>query len=131
MATGWPALPYEPWSATCETLHAHTQVLGKLAVALAPPEPQLQHAALRLTARGWETAPLPAPDGSGAFGVALDLRAHEALVEHVDGRVNRIPLMPSRSVAEVTQDLLKAIAELVGEVQINLKPQETPWQTPL
>ena len=51
----WPDLRYEDWSATCDTLHAHTQVLGKLAVALAPPEPQLQHAALRLTARGWET----------------------------------------------------------------------------
>ena len=70
----WPSLPYEAWSATCDTLHAHTQVLGKLAVALAPPEPQLQHAALRLTARGWETLPLPAPDGSGALVVALDLR---------------------------------------------------------
>jgi hypothetical protein len=33
---------------------------------LAPPEPQLQHAALRLSARGWETLALPAPDGSGA-----------------------------------------------------------------
>ena len=52
---------------TCDTLHAHTQVLGKLAAELAPPEPQLQHAALRLTARGWETVPLPAPDGSGAL----------------------------------------------------------------
>ena len=83
-----PALPpYDAWRATCDTLHAHTQVLGKLAVALAPPEPQLQHAALRLTARGWETLPLPAPDGSGAFVVALDLRAHEAVVEHSDGRV--------------------------------------------
>ena len=59
MATGWPELAYADWSATCDTLHAHTQVLGKFAVALAPPEPQLQHAALRLTARGWETAPLP------------------------------------------------------------------------
>ena len=66
---------YGEWSATCDTLHAHTQVLGKLAVALAPPEPQLQHAALRLTARGWETLPLPAPDGSGALVVALDLRS--------------------------------------------------------
>ena len=75
MPAAWPAVSYEEWSATCDTLHAHTQVLGKLAVALAPPEPQLQHAALRLTARGWETAPLPAPDGSGAFVVALDLRA--------------------------------------------------------
>src|SRR3954467_12689522 len=57
------ALAYEQWSATCDTLHCHTQVLGKLATALAPPEPQLQHTALRLTARGWETNPLPSPDG--------------------------------------------------------------------
>src|ERR1700689_1809703 len=69
------------WGETCDTLHAHPQVLGKLAVALAPPEPQLQHAALRLTERGWETRPLPAPDGARALVVALDLRAHEALVE--------------------------------------------------
>jgi len=66
MTSGWSALPYDEWRATRDTLHAHTQVLGKLAAALAPPEPQLQHAALRLTARGWETNPLPAPDGSGA-----------------------------------------------------------------
>jgi hypothetical protein len=72
MPNGWPAVNYEQWSATCDTLHAHTQVLGKLAAALAPPEPQLQHSALRLTARGWETGPLPAPDGSGTFVVALD-----------------------------------------------------------
>src|SRR3984893_9006102 len=82
----WPALPYETWRATCDTLHAHTQVLGKLAVALAAPEPQLQHAALRLSARGWETLPLPGPDGSGALVVALDLRSHQAVAEHTDGR---------------------------------------------
>src|ERR1039458_532141 len=85
MSTDWPALSYDEWSAPCDTLHAHTQVLGKLAVALAPPEPQLQHAALRLTARGWETAPLPAPDRSGTFVAALDLRTHEAVVEHSGG----------------------------------------------
>ena len=84
--TPWPAVDYETWSATCDTLHAHTQVLGKLATALAPPEPQLQHAALRLTTRGWETAPLPAPDGSGAFSVLLDLHTYEAVVQHSDGR---------------------------------------------
>jgi hypothetical protein len=92
MPTAWPALPYGAWGATCDTLHAHTQVLGKLAVALAPPEPQLQHTALRLTARGWETLPLPAPDGTGALAVALDLRTHEAVAEHSDGRVERAAL---------------------------------------
>jgi hypothetical protein len=130
-APGWPALPYEPWRATSETLHAHTQVLGKLAVALAPPEPQLQHGALRLTARGWETRPLPAPDGSGSIVVALDLRLHEAVAEHSDGRVERVPLTPNRSVAEVTVAVLEAVRGLGGPVEINPVPQETPWTTPL
>src|SRR6187455_2999358 len=106
MPTSWPALAYDDWSDTCDTLHAHTQVPGKLAAVLAPPEPQLQHAALRLTARGWETLPLPAPDGSGAFVVALDLHAHEAVVEHDDGRVERVALQPDRPVGEVTRELL-------------------------
>jgi hypothetical protein len=131
MPSEWPAVDYERWSATCDTLHAHAQVLGKLAIALAPPEPQLQHAALRLTARGWETAPLPAPDGSGAIVAALDLRAHEAVVEHSGGRSRHIPLAPDRPVGEVTRALLKSIAELVGPVEIKTNPQEVPWTVPL
>src|SRR5580658_10257221 len=103
MVSAWPAASYENWRATCDTLHAHTQVLGKLAVKLAPPEPELQHAALRLTARGWETAPLPTPDGSGALVVALDLHRHQALVEHSAG--------PSDQIAPT--------------------PQEVPWSVPL
>jgi hypothetical protein len=133
MSSEWPpALPYESWSATCDTLHAHTQVLGKLAVALAPPEPQLQHGALRLSARGWETLPLPAPDGSGALVVALDLRTHEAVAEHSDGNVRRVVLTPDRPVGEVTRSLLKALRDLAGgAVAIDPTPQEVPWTVPL
>src|SRR2546421_690365 len=127
----WPALPYDAWRATCDTLHAHAQVLGKLAVALAPPEPQLQHAALRLSARGWETLPLPAPDGSGALVVTLDLHTHHAVAEHTDGRARRVPLVPDRPVADVTRELLAAVGELGGPVQIDPRPQETAWKTPL
>src|SRR5476651_2578961 len=112
MPAQWPAVSYPLWSATCDTLHGHTQVLGKLAVALAPPEPQLQHTALRLTARGWETAPLPAADGSGAFVAALDLRTHEAVVEHSNGRTERVALTPDRSVGGVTRDVLAAVTAL-------------------
>jgi hypothetical protein len=131
VSTQWPALPFEAWHACCDTLHAHTQLLGKLAVALAPPEPQLQHAALRLTARGWETLPLPAPDGSGALVAALDLRHHETVVEHSDGRFRRIPLAPDRTVGDVTRESVAAIIDLVGPVHIDMRPQETPWTTPL
>jgi len=132
MPTTWPSLPpYAAWSSTCDTLHAHTQTLGKLAAKLAPPEPQLQHAALRLSARGWETLPLPAPDGSGALVVTLDLRNHAALVEHNDGRMKRVALAPDRSVAAVANEVLDAFRELGGEIEIDFTPQETPWTTPL
>ncbi len=130
-STSWPSISYEEWSETCDTLHAHTQALGKIAAVLAPPEPQLQHAALRLAARGWETAPLPAPDGSGALVVALDLHTHEAVVEHSDGRVWRIALTPDRPVGIVTRELLEAVGDLAGLVEIDATPQEVPWSTPL
>jgi Family of unknown function (DUF5996) len=129
MSAEWPALSYEDWSATCDTLHA--QVLGKLAAVLGAPEPQLQHAALRLTARGWETLPLPAPDGSGAFVAALDLHTHEALAEHSDGRVLRVPLTPDRPVGDVTRELLAAVRSLAGDFEIDPTPQEVPWSVPL
>jgi hypothetical protein len=125
------SLNYDEWRETCDTLHAHTQVLGKLAAALAPPEPQLQHAALRLTARGWETAPLPAPDGSGVVAVVLDLRTHDVVVEHSGGGPRAVPLTPNRPVGEVTTEVLEAVAQLVGPVAVNTTPQEVPWDTPL
>jgi hypothetical protein len=129
---GWPLLPsYEEWGATCDTLHAHTQVLGKLAATLGPPEPQLQHAALRLAARGWETPLLPAPDGSGAFSVALDLHRHEAVAEHSDGRVERVALTPDRPVGEVTRELLAALRGLAGPIEIDPTPQEVEWTVAL
>src|ERR1700734_483104 len=119
MTTNWPACSYDDWRATCDTLHAYTQVLGKLAVRLAPPEPQLQHAALRLTARGWETAPLPAPDGSGSLVVVLDLHAHETVIEHSSGRLERVALTPNRAVGVVTREVLAAVGRLGGPVEID------------
>src|SRR5690242_2650459 len=126
-----PSVNYEAWAPTCDTLHAHTQVLGKLAARLAPPEPELQHAALRLTARGWETAPLPAPDGSGSFVALLDLHAHEAVAEHSDGRAEPVALTPDRPVADVTRVVLGAVRALAGPVEIDPKPQESAWTMPL
>jgi hypothetical protein len=131
MSSKWPGASYEGWQETCDTLHGHSQLLGKLAVALAPPQPQLQHAALRLTARGWETYPLPAPNGSGSFAVVLDLRQHEAVVEASSGAERRIPLGPDRSVGSVTRDVVAAVRDIVGPVHLDLRPQEVPWSDAL
>lgn len=131
MSVSWPSVNYEDWRATCDTLHAHTQLLGKLAVALAPPEPELQHASLRLSARGWQTLPLPAPDRSGAIVVGLDLHVHEAFVEHSDGRTQRVALTPDRSVGGVTRAVLDSLRGLAGPVEIDPTPQEVSWSVPL
>ncbi len=66
LAHPWPAVPYDEWSATGDTLHMHTQALGKLAVALAPQQWQLGHAALRLTARRVGDRPLAGARPLGA-----------------------------------------------------------------
>jgi hypothetical protein len=74
---------------------------------------------------------MPAPDGSGALVVALDLRSHEAVAEHSDGRVGTVALTPDRSVGSVTRDLVAEVGRLVGPVEIDPTPQEVPWTVPL
>jgi len=63
--------------------------------------------------------------------VVLDLRAHEAVVEHSGGRTARVPLTPHRPVGAVTRDVLAAVRDLGGPVEIDPTPQEVPWQVPL
>jgi len=47
MSSRWGALSSPQSSAPCHMLHAHAQLLGKLAEAFAPPEPELQHGAFQ------------------------------------------------------------------------------------
>ena len=115
MATDWPAMSYEQWRRHLRhAARAHPGARQAGRRGSPRPSRELQHAALRLTARGWETAPLPAPDGSGALVVALDLRVHEAVVEHSDGRAERVALTPDRPVGEVTREVLAAVRGLGG-----------------
>jgi acetamidase/formamidase len=68
---------------------------------------------------------------SGSLVAALDLRVHQAVVEHSGGAVERVPLTPDRPVADVTRQVLAAVAMMAGEVRINPAPQEVPWRVPL
>jgi hypothetical protein len=61
----------------------------------------------------------------------LNLHTHEAVAEHSDGRVERVPLTPDRPVAAVTRDLLAAVRRLAGDVRIDPTPQEVAWTVPL
>ena len=55
----WPALPYDAWKDTYATLHMWTQIVGKVALALAPPLNHCWAIALHVTSCGLATRPLP------------------------------------------------------------------------
>ena len=45
--------------------------------------------------------------------------------------MRRVALTPDRPVGEVTRELLHALGELAGAVEIDATPQEVPWKVPL
>jgi hypothetical protein len=61
----------------------------------------------------------------------LDLRTHEAVVEHSQAAPARFALTPDRAVAEVTREVLSAVRSVAGEVELDLRPAEVPWTAPL
>jgi len=84
----WPELPYEAWKDTLDTLHMNTQVVGKLRLALSPPEPQWANVALYLTPRGRATGPMSS--GGLIFGVDLDLVAHQVSITTATGETRQV-----------------------------------------
>ena len=75
-------------------------------------------------------SPWRRPTAPGAIVATLDLRTHEAVVEHTHRDPQRVPLTPDRPVSDVTRELLTAVAELAGPVEINPTPQEVSWSVP-
>ena len=132
MASGWPALPYEEWRATRDTLHAHTQVLGKLAA---------RAGASRAAASARRAAPHRAGLGDAPAAGARRLgrarrragparpRGRSPSTATDGSRASRST--PDRPVGVVTREVLAAVRELGGPVEIDPTPQETPWTTPL
>ena len=57
--TAWPALPYDAWADTAQTLHMWTQVVGKIRMALTPPVNHWWHVPLYVSARATMRATEP------------------------------------------------------------------------
>ena len=60
--TSWPALRVEDWTATRETLHRWTQIVGKVRLAQAPMLNHWWQVTLYVTPRGLTTSSMPAGD---------------------------------------------------------------------
>jgi hypothetical protein len=123
----WPNIPYKDWKDTKETLHMYTQVIGKLRLALSPPEPEWAHVALYVTARGLTTGPIPYEDR--VFQADFDLIDHTLTINVSDGRTHRLALVP-RTVADFYDLVMQGLRSIGIEVQISTMPQEVPHPIP-
>ena len=63
----WPALPYEAWKDTYATLHMWAQIVGKVALAKAPPLNHSWSIAMEVTPRGPRPGRCPTAIALSAF----------------------------------------------------------------
>lgn len=119
----WPALPYDAWKDTYHTLHMWTQVVGKVALATAPPLNHCWGIAMHVTARGLSTRMLR--HGDRSFTIEFDFVSHRLVVRTSDGAEAMLPLSP-RSVADFYRDVRALLRNLWLPVNIWPMPVEIP-----
>jgi hypothetical protein len=124
----WPALPYDEWKDTLDTLHMWTQIAGKVKLELSPFLNEWWNVGFLLTARGLTTSTIPA--GRRIFEIDFDFLDHRVEIHVNDGSSRSIPLL-ARSVAAFYNELMGALQALGIEVTINTAPQEVENTIPL
>jgi hypothetical protein len=117
----WPALPYQDWKATLDTLHMWTQVVGKVKLELVPFLNEWWQVGFTVTSRGLTTSTIPF--GRRIFQVDFDFIDHRLDIDVSDGGSRSIALSP-RSVADFYRELMEALGELGIHVQITTNPVE-------
>jgi len=126
--SAWPPLPLDGWRDTYMTLHMWTQIVGKVALALAPPLNHSWGVALQVASRGLSTRPLPY--GSRTFVITFDFLDHELRIEVSDGVTASLALAP-RSVADFYADVMQTLAAMNLGVRIWPIPVELPDPNPI
>ena len=123
----WPALPYDDWRPTRDTLHMYAQIVGKLRLALSPFEPQWANVPLYVTARGLTTSPVPL--GLRTFDAEFDFVDHQLVLRASDGGIEHLPLR-AQAVADFFGAVMDALHRLGFDVTISPGPSEVPDPIP-
>ena len=119
----WPPLPYDAWKDTYATLHMWTQIVGKVALALAPPLNHSWGIALQVTPRGLSTRSLVRDTRS--FTIEFDFVDHMLVVRASDGGERLLNLEP-RTVA----DFYRALMALLSDMRLGVKIWPVPLELP-
>jgi hypothetical protein len=119
----WPPLPLAEWSATRDTLHMWTQIVGKVRLALSPLTNHWWEVPLYVSARGLTTSPIPYP--LGIFEVEFDFIDHVLRIVTSRGETKTMNLVP-KSVARFYEEFMNHLASLGIEVKMWPMPVEVP-----
>jgi hypothetical protein len=119
----WPSLPLAEWSATRDTLHMWTQVVGKVRLALSPLTNHWWEVPLYVSARGLTTSPVPY--SLGIFEVEFDFIDHVLKIATSRGETKTMNLVP-RSVARFYEEFMNQLASLGIEIKMWPMPVEIP-----
>src|SRR5262245_10542790 len=122
-SASWPSLPFDEWKDTYATLHMWTQVVGKIALAQAPPINHSWGVTFHLTARGLSTYVLP--HNARSFAIEFDFVNHRLIVDACDERAHMLPLV-SQSVAEFYHAVMSLLERMGLGVRIWPMPVEIP-----
>lgn len=117
----WPELRWEDWSATADTLHLWTQIVGKTRLALSPLQAHWWNVPLYVSARGLSTSAMPY--GADFLDIEFDFVNHQLLFRTTTGLSAYQPLR-SQSVADFYTDYQKTLSDLGVHVSIYATPVE-------
>jgi hypothetical protein len=127
MSTPWPALRVDDWTATRDTLHMWTQIVGKIRLAKAPMVNHWWQTTLYVTTRGLTTSAIP--DGGSSFEIEFDFCNHQLHLHRQGGAHRHVELAP-KSVAQFYAETMAALGDLGIEVEIHKRPNEVERAIP-
>lgn len=119
-----PPLPLAKWKSTKQTLHLYAQIVGKIRMALTPPQNHWWHVPLFVNAKGIGTGPIPYEDNR--FEIDFDFRTHQLAVTTSEGRRASFKLEDGLTVAAFYKKLFDILSDLGIQLMILAKPYDHP-----
>lgn len=117
----WPSLMVDGWTATRDTLHMWTQIVGKIRMVHMPLINHWWQVTLYVSPRGLTTGAIPSRDA--VFDMEFDFVSHVLAIRHSDGEQKSVALA-AKPVAEFYGETLSALDGLGIESHIIGVPNE-------
>src|SRR3954463_9328128 len=105
----WPAIPYNDWKETLQTVQLWVQIVGKIRLRKMPWTNHSWHVTLYVSSRGLTTGSIPYENG--IFQIDFDFHNHALLITASNGGNEKIDLYP-RTVASFYHELFEKLERM-------------------